>query len=681
MIYRKKLGLIPLLFVWLLGFSTQAHSISDVEKIKAKLYQLSLSRSLVVEMEVDMSIVEMIKNFNTSGKWNDIDYMDKTASKWQPAIHLKRILELSIQYRDERSMYYGDRNIRDIVLKGIQFWVSNTPQATNYWWNAIGTANLLGGICILMEKDLDITLLKRSVELMKVGVKPTHYEYHGIATGQNLLWLGYAHLYAASLENDSEGLKRIFSSVSNEIVITDEEGIQADCSFYQHGRQNYTWGYGKGFAATAVQYLYLAKQTIYQFPQEKIDIISHYLIDGLQWMSRGSVIEYTAMGREISRPFIDKSPILKSLKWMIEIDPLRHNEYQAFYNRLSDNNQEKSLVGNRYFWRSDLMVHQRENFYFSLKATSNRIKSGESGNGENIKGFFQGNGTYYLIRNGQEYSEIFPVWDWSKLPGSLCSQNSKELPLFNWGANSEGVTSFVYGLSDSLYGCFAYDYYKDKVRAKRAWFFFNKEIFNLVSNASGDSLYQSINQCLLKGEVWSELRNSSNKFDRVFHDSIGYCIKTEDMLVVKNAKQTGAWKDINLAASDQAITKDVFSLGINLGEKVKDKNYFYAILPGISLSQFKKYKFDNHIKILENSNSLQAVYQKDIEQVQAIFYTKAEIELPWNNLIIEMENPGLMILKKTKNKIIIDYSQPVLRKHMELDMNKAFDSKIKINLK
>lgn len=672
------LRLIQFILLGFLSIGSHAQTSVDVENIKAKLYQISLGRSLIVEMEVDLSMGELIKGMDISGQWPDIDYQDKTASRWIPAMHLKRIFELAIQYRDEKSLYYGDRNIRDLILKGIQFWVNDTPQATNYWWNAIGAANLLGGIFILMENELDDTLLMQGVELMKVGVKPTYYEYHGKATGQNLLWVAYAHLYASCLTDDTEGLKRIFSSVSKEIMITNEEGIQPDYSFYQHGRQNYAWGYGKGFAATSVQYLYLATHTAYQFPQEKINIISRYLLDGLQWMSRYNVIEYTAMGRELSRPRIDRSPILNSLKWMIEIDPLRKKEYLAFYNRLSGQKQEKSLVGNRYFWRSDLMVHHRENYYFSLKATSNRIKSGESGNGENIKGYYQGNGTFYLVRNGHEYDEIFPVWDWRKLPGSLSPQSSEPIPLFNWGRDTEGATSFVYGISDGLYGCFAYDYFKDMVRAKRAWFFFDNEILNLVCEVSGDSLFQSINQSVLNGEIWSEMRNPNSKFDRVHHDSVGYFISTADELVVKNKKKTGAWKDINLAASDQPITKEVFSLGINLGEKVSGSIYFYVILPGISLPQFKTYKFDNHIQVLQNSHSVQAVYHKDLEQVQAIFYTKDQIELPWNKIIIEVENPGLLIFKKSENKLTIDYSQPVLKKHLELEINKLHDSKIKI---
>lgn len=317
-------------FISYFTLSAQAQVISDVDKVKAKLYQLSLSRSLVVEMEVDCTIDQMIDRIDAMGKWNDIDYNDKTASKWKPAIHLKRLYDMAVNYCDSNSKYYGDKKLRDIILSGIQFWVAKPPQASNYWWNAIGAANLLGGISTLMEKDMDITLIKSAVEVIKVAVKPTHYEYFGKATGQNTLWIGYAHLFASCLMNDIDEIKRVFSTVANEIVISKKEGIQPDYSFYQHGKQNYAWGYGKGFANTAVQYLYLSDKTAYQLPAEKIEIVSRYLLDGQQWMSRYDLLEYTAMGREISRPFIDRTPILTSLQRMIEIDPNRSTEYQEF---------------------------------------------------------------------------------------------------------------------------------------------------------------------------------------------------------------------------------------------------------------------------------------------------------------------------------------------------------------
>ena len=662
-------------FIWLVFLAClwsnflRSQSLADVEKIKAKLYTLSLENTAGDDAGISFSTADLLLLADSAGKWPDINYKNKTASKWEPAQHWQRLLAMATDYKTPGGINYGNLNYKNAIIRGIGYWLKETPVNTNYWWNAIGIPGIMGRVYILMEKELADSMLQQGVRLLKLGTKPTHYEYYGVATGQNLLWLASAHLYAACITNDVEAMKRVFAAVGDEIKITTGEGIQPDYSFYQHGNQNYAMGYGKGFTETAVRFFYLANQTAFQFPQNKLDIISHYILDGQQWMTRYSYLEYTAMGREISRQGNNGKPIIKALEWMMLIDTVHVNEYRAFYKRLSGDKSEVPLTGNRYFWRSDLMVHQRNNYYFSLKAVSSRIAGSETGNGENLKGYYQGNGTCYLIRNGDEYKDIFPVWDWRKLPGLLTRQTSDTFPLITWGIGAEGNTSFVYGISDSLYGCFGYDYDKQGVTAHRSWFFFDHEIVHLANGVHGNNVYQSINQSLLNGMVWRNSTAAKNTGNgaMVFHDSVGYCIHANSRAIeLKQGKQTGSWKQINLAASAETVSKNVFSLGINMGENAGGSSFSYTIIPAISLRSFRQYQLNKHVVILRNSAMVQAVYQKDIGQVQAVFFKAAALALPWEKLILTMKKPGLVLVKKTGNTLFIQYSQPLLKKQIEI---------------
>jgi len=660
----------------LVVFSCFSQTIDDIKIIKAKLYKMGIQPSSTekfMAVEVEKSLFD---KFDNTGKWTDINYADKTDSKWLPAEHWERIAAIVSDYKNPTSKNFNNPQLKAVILRAIDWWLKERPMCGNYWWNAIGIPGYMGGVFVLMEDELSETEKQQGIQIMNLGVKPTFYDYHGVATGQNLFWLASVHLYTSCLTNDVEGLKRVYKAISNEIVITNNEGVQPDFSFYQHGQQNYTFGYGKGFTTYAVRFFYLFNGTGFAFPKEKVDIIAHYLLDGQQWMSHNTYLEYTAMGREISRKGIARGGLISALKQMEEIDPSRKEEYHAFAARLYGKTDQKPLVGNRYFWRSDLMVHQRPNYYFGLKTTSNRIVSGESGNGENIKGYYQGNGTYYLVKTNEEYNEIFPIFNWRKLPGGLIPQSQSPIPLFNWSKGARGATSFVYGISDSMYGCFAYDYNKDHTKAHRSWFMFDNEIVYLANSIEGDSLYQSINQSLLNGKVWQEGENNQSKFEKVFHDNTGYCIlKSNYPLEVKTDNQSGSWSEINLVGDKTQIEKKVFSLGINLGNKVKDASLAYAIVPAISLNDFKNYSLENHITILENTNSTQAVYQKDIEQVQAIFFKDGKLSLPWNKLTIKMKKQGLLLIKKKDNKLIVDYSQPFPKNHIELSL----ENKIQYN--
>jgi len=358
---HNKFLIIVLLFC---KIGLHAQVLDDIRIIKEKLYQINLEQQFKEEYATSQSVDTLIKNITPAGNWPDINYHDKTDSKWQPAEHWFRLVKLSVFYKNEQSGYYKNQQLHDAIFSGLRYWIKEKPKANNYWWNAIGIPGYLGSVLILMEDEIDEAIREEGVKLLMLGVKPDYYDYYGKATGQNLLWIATAHLYAACLTNDLKGLDRVFKAVADEIIVTEKEGIQPDYSFYQHGQQNYALGYGKGFSNTAVRFIYLANQTSFQFSQDKITIISHYILDGQQWMTRGSFLEYSAMGREISRKLIDKGNLLVSLKWMMEVDTNRANDYEAFSKRLSNKKTEEPLIGNKNFWQTNLMTHPRQHYYF-----------------------------------------------------------------------------------------------------------------------------------------------------------------------------------------------------------------------------------------------------------------------------------------------------------------------------
>lgn len=238
----------------LLTITGYTQGMQDLQSIKAKLYRLSAEAKYPEEYATGKRIEDLISNMSAEGNWPDINYQDKSDATWLPAEHWVRLLKLAVSYRNASSTFYGNATVRNTVIKGIGWWLTNTPVAKNYWWNAIGVPGYMGEVYILMESELSDSLKIKGAALMKLSVKPTYYDYHGVATGQNLLWEASAHLYASCILNDIEGAKRVFKYVADEIVITENEGIQPDYSFYQHGQQNYAFGYGKGFSTSGVRF-------------------------------------------------------------------------------------------------------------------------------------------------------------------------------------------------------------------------------------------------------------------------------------------------------------------------------------------------------------------------------------------------------------------------------------------
>ena len=94
---------------------------------------------------------------------------------------------------------------------------------------------------------------------------------------------------------------------------------------------------------------------------------------------------------------------------------------------------------------------------------------------EVITGYYLGDGATYLYQSGKEYKNIFPYWNWKKIPGTTTLQDDEPLPELT--ASGYRIPSdFVGGVSDGSDGIAVLDYNRLGVDAKKSWFIFNDQI-------------------------------------------------------------------------------------------------------------------------------------------------------------------------------------------------------------
>jgi len=178
-------------------------------------------------------------------------------------------------------------------------------------------------------------------------------------------------------------------------------------------------------------------------------------------------------------------------------------------------------------------VHHRPGFSCDVRTWSARTFNSECVNGENTLGAHLADGAAYTMVRGDEYADIFAVWDWQRLPGVLArQQHPVDTPC---SFESLGATVFVGGLEvaslnltvaamDFSHGprpgaatldCRSGDCRGANVRtgvaapltAKRAWFMLDRGFVSLTANVSladaDESVAVGIEQSLLAGEVTS----------------------------------------------------------------------------------------------------------------------------------------------------------------------------------
>lgn len=105
------------------------------------------------------------------------------------------------------------------------------------------------------------------------------------------------------------------------------------------------------------------------------------------------------------------------------------------------------LVLNRLYYDSDYMVHHRAAYTATVRVFSNRTINSECVNTENLQGATRArriqlrprliqfsrhtlgrdlaDGVTNIYMSGQEYDGVFPVWQWSRIPGTLELQDGE----------------------------------------------------------------------------------------------------------------------------------------------------------------------------------------------------------------------------------------------------------------
>jgi len=636
----------------------------DIEMIKSKLREITMHFS---ENRITDSPEELNQKFR-DGSFTDLNYADNSPAHWHWGKHWQRLTTLTVAYNLAESNLYRSVSLKNNLIAGVDYWIAYGTRPYNGWWELIGVPYEMGKVFILLQDELGSERLQKLLPQMNLAVKPDFYDYGGRkATGQNLLWEAFNHVYASALVGDEAGLKRAFTEASNEFIITTAEGIQPDFSFHQHGALSYAFGYGKDFSLSAAQLIYTAHGTKFSMPDEKINIISSFLLEGQRWCSYRYMLEYTAMGREIARTFNKTKVIAMAAELMSKIDMSRKTELIAYANQLYKSSEDEFgggnsnlVTGNRYFPRIDFMVQQGNNFMMTVKAVSKGLKSTETGNLENLKGYHLSRGTQFIVRRGSEYEGIFPLWDWEKIPGSLCEQTGKPLPEYHWSRGTEGNTDFVLGASNGRTGCFTYAYNKDSISANRSWFFFENAMAMLVSGLEfnrPNPVFQSVNQTFAESDVyinakkWNGDEIISTKIKRVWHDSVAYYFDANPFSVTVTSKlHRGAWYDINRAESNDVIEKELFTVGVDAGKSVANGSFACVVVPNVGV------KSNNHLRVLKNTAQQQVVFDKNSQTLQFIVHEPCEIQLPWRKMTLILTKPGIGVIQQNADQLEVVFT-------------------------
>lgn len=329
------------------------------------------------------------------------------------------------------------------------------------------------------------------------------------------------------------------------------------------------------------------------------------------------------------------------------------------------------------------MTQHRPGYYTSVRTHSTRTrntdgasKTGGPINREGRLSHHVADGATYIWRRGDEYSGIFPVWNWNLVPGTTAQQ----VPMLDQTLVAfKGGASFVGGVSDGVYGAATMDLNRGGLRAQKSWFYFDDEFVALgtgISDASDNPVWTSVNQSLLHGEVrvsnadmpLDEGEHDENGARWVLHDETGYIFPQNSDLHITNKAQNGHWSDIG-SGSDDLVSKKVFTLYLNHGKVPRDASYEYIVVPNSGAEDLKARVRHPMLETLSNTPDLQAVRHNGLKILQAVFHRAGRLTSApgWN---LAVDQPCLVMVRDRVDGVEVSVSNPEnkpLRVHLELD--------------
>ncbi|MBC8010749.1 MAG: hypothetical protein H7067_11720, partial [Burkholderiales bacterium] len=397
----------------------------------------------------EVSVPVLLATLDAAGHWPDLDV--KYSPDTQPAVsryvHFLRVWKLAGAWRQTTDAPRR-AELSAAIHRALGFWLHKPKPDGVPWFYLIGAPQAVARAALILDEELTPDERRAAIAILQTCLRADGVLiYAGSpATGQNLQHEAEIQIVAGCLMPDPAYLARYAAQIEREIAIRDAEGLKADWSFHQHGPQLYSGGlYGNGFSRDGAKLAWALRDTPFAFSPPTVSALIHCVLDGQQWMTRGRSFDFLTAGRMVAWPrFQGVEPegdqgVADAGVHLAEFDPARHDELLAFSARMSGQAAPSTAPsGNRVFWASDYQSHQRPAFFASARMSSRRVFGTESGGGQNTLGYHLGDGAMALMVTGDEYRDIFPLWDWRRVPGVTTVDNpSVPFPRHTWGKGSQ----------------------------------------------------------------------------------------------------------------------------------------------------------------------------------------------------------------------------------------------------
>ena len=613
---------------------------------------------------------KLFECYDEKGFFSDLNYECTERVSWSPFFHVERTALIAYGVNvDKNCPFYGDEDAKKKLEKLLDFYLDKHPICTNWYYNDIKVPSFFFPVYLYAEYLFNEERMEKFL---------TFYidKVDGNSVGANQVWLCEVIIYKAIMTNDAALFKKGVENIAGEIYISEgvNQGIKPDYAFAQHRLQVYNNGYGGPFLHNVSEWARILLGSDFELPMEKTEILIRLLVDGMLKMGRHKTKDFSTVGRGHVAPILPDDEGMYGYKTATKnLLPYAKDEDKKIMNLFLDRVNGAPYTEDENFNRAypsvAFMTHNRVGFYSSLRFCDKNMRGSEVINSENFIGGFQSFGCCTYMKTGDEYLNIYPVWDYGCIPGTTTPHTTLSPVL------ETQDTEFARVLSDGLYGFGASDIIKTYKNCevevtptgylskyldedaedihfggRKATFFFDNQVVHLGNSLYCDhenNYHTTADQCYLYGTVTADGKElercdelSDTKAKVVTHNNMVFKILDDNTFTVKNGKQVGSYQRIAEVPDHPKgeIEKDVFTILINHGKKCENASYEYIVFPNGECE---------NAKIISN-NDIQAVFCDNILCI--VFYKAGSLEFDGKKITADKE--CLVMVKE--NEILVD---------------------------
>lgn len=481
---------------------------------------------------------------------SNLDYEETKDNIVKIKVLYAKLLLLCKGYYIKGTKYYNDESVVKFIEKKIEkfreyFYNLNSIEHTNWWQWEIGIPFTMNDIFMLMKGKIKDEIIVENLKTSRYfqpdprysGNNPVAIHPSGkplrLSTGGNRVDTVKISLFRGILLEDEVEIKLALESLPEVWEYNEKdrgEGFYRDGSFIQHEAIPYAGGYGEVLLSGIGEILYVISNSEYTSVVKKVNDLYEIILNSFEpFFYNGSFTDMLSgrgidrannsdlvIGHRILNDILVVSSIFEDdkckklenivLREVVKYGAEKYLEEEKspfLYKKLTElleksRGQEIEKYSNsiKICNKMARVMKRKEKYAFGIAMHSSTIGNYEAMNGENLKGWYTGDGAYYLYDRVNDYKNYWRDVDYYYIPGTT----EIKMDMEGLDAQRNFESSFVkdkvaYGVSEGENGLVAMEFlnWNEKLKSRKSWALIDSKIIFIETDIeSEEKVYTTI---------------------------------------------------------------------------------------------------------------------------------------------------------------------------------------------